>query len=112
MVIIAVLYALIVWLVFFRLKWLQWGWLTGTVTVLVGLMVCTIFVGFLSNLAPTGRVMVIGHVVEVTANVSGQITESSPAESSAASGNRFLPARAISRARRIPRSQRRRSTAC
>ena len=75
MVIIAVLYALIVWLVFFRLKWLQWGRLTGTLTVLVGLVVCTIFVGFLSYLAPTGRVMVIGHVVEVTANVSGQITE-------------------------------------
>ena len=75
MVTVAVLYALIVWVVFFRLKWLQWGWLTGTVTVLVGLMVCTIFVGFLSYLAPTGRVMVIGHVVEVTANVSGQITE-------------------------------------
>src|SRR5437763_1082838 len=75
MVTVAILYALLVWLVFFRLKWLQWGWLTGTVTVLVGLMVCTIFVGFLSYLAPTGRVMVIGHVVEVTGNVSGQITE-------------------------------------
>ena len=43
MVTVAVLYALIVWVVFFRLKWLQWGWLTGPVTVLVGLMVCTIF---------------------------------------------------------------------
>ena len=62
MVIIAVLYALIVWLVFFRLKWLRWGWLTGAITVLVGLMVCTIFVGFLSYLAPTGRVMVIGAI--------------------------------------------------
>lgn len=75
MLIVAALYAAVVWLVFFRLKWLQWGWLTGTVTVLVGLIVCAIFVGALSYLAPTGRVLVISHVVEVTPNVSGQITE-------------------------------------
>jgi hypothetical protein len=75
MVIVAGLYAVIVWLVFFRLKWLRWGWLTGTVTVLVGVIGCVVFVGFLSYLAPTGRVVVVGHVVEVTPNVSGQITE-------------------------------------
>ena len=75
MVIIAALYAVVVWLVFFQLKWLRWGWFTGTVTVLVGLFVCAIFVGFLSHLAPTGRVAVLGHVVEVTPNVSGQIIE-------------------------------------
>ena len=75
MVIVAVLYAILVWLVFFRLKLLPWGWLTGTVTVLVGVLVCAIFVGFLSYLAPTGRVTVISRVVEVTPNVSGQITD-------------------------------------
>lgn len=73
--IIVVLYAVIVWLVFVRLKWLQWGWLTGTATVVVGVFVCAIFAGFLSYLAPTGRVIVISRVVEVTPNVSGQITE-------------------------------------
>jgi RND family efflux transporter MFP subunit len=75
MVIVAALYAIVVWLAFFKLKWLPWGRLTGTVTVLVGLLVCATFIGFLSYFAPTGRVTVIGHVVEVTPNVSGQITE-------------------------------------
>jgi multidrug resistance efflux pump len=75
MVIVAVLYTVLVWLIFFRLKLLPWGRLTGTVTVLVGLLVCAIFVGLLSYFAPTGRVMVISRVVEVTPNVSGQITE-------------------------------------
>lgn len=75
MVIIAALYAIVIWLVFFKLKWLRWGWFTGTVTVIIGLLVCATFAGFLSYLAPTGRVAVIGHVVEVTPNVSGQITE-------------------------------------
>lgn len=75
MVIIAVLYAILVWLVFFRLKWLPWNWFTGTVTVLMGILLCTVFVGLLSHLAPTGRVAVISHVVEVTPNVSGQVTD-------------------------------------
>lgn len=75
MVIVAVLYAIIVWLVFFKFKLLPWNWLTGTVTVLVGVLLCTVFVGLLSHLAPTGRVTVISHVVEVTPNVSGQITD-------------------------------------
>jgi RND family efflux transporter MFP subunit len=73
--IIAALYAVLVWLIFFKLKWLRCGWFSGTVTVLVGLLVCAIFVGCLSYLAPVGRVVVLSHVVEVTPNVSGQITE-------------------------------------
>lgn len=75
MVIVAVLYAIVVWLVFFKLKLLPWNWLTGTVTVLVGVLLCTVFLGLLSYLAPTGRVTVISQVVEVTPNVSGQITD-------------------------------------
>jgi hypothetical protein len=71
MVIVAVLYGLLVWLFFFKLKWLRWGWGTGTVTVILGMLLCAVFVGFLSYLAPTGRVTVISRVVEVTPNVSG-----------------------------------------
>jgi hypothetical protein len=43
MAIIAAVYAVLVWLIFFKLKWLRWGWLTERVTVLVGLLVCAIF---------------------------------------------------------------------
>ena len=75
MVIVAALYAILVWLIFFKLRWLRWGWGTGTVTVILGMLLCAVFVGLLSYLAPTGRVAVISRVVEVTPNVSGQITE-------------------------------------
>ncbi len=75
MVIVALLYAILVWLIFFKLKWLRWGWGAGTVTVIFGILLCGVFVGFLSYLAPSGRVTVISRVVEVTPNVSGQITE-------------------------------------
>jgi hypothetical protein len=56
---------------FFKLKWIRWGWGTGTATVILGMLLCAVFVGCLSYLAPTGRVTVISRVVEVTANVSG-----------------------------------------
>ena len=75
MAIVAILYALAVWLVFVRLKLLRWGWGSGTATVVLGLCVAALFAGFLNYLAPTGRVVVISRVVEVTPNVSGQITE-------------------------------------
>jgi RND family efflux transporter MFP subunit len=75
MVIVAVLYAILVWLVFFRLKLLPWNWFTGTLTVLVGVLLCAVFVGLLSHQTPTGRVTVVSHVVEVTPNVAGQITD-------------------------------------
>ncbi len=75
MVILAVLYLLLVWLVFVQLKLLRWGWGTGTATVILGIAVCAVFAGFLGNLAPSGNVTVISRVVEVTPNVSGEIVE-------------------------------------
>jgi RND family efflux transporter MFP subunit len=75
MVIVATLYAILVWLIFFKLGWLRWGWGSGTITVILGALLCAVFVGLLSYQAPTGRVTVISRVVEVTPNVSGQITE-------------------------------------
>jgi len=75
MIIAAVLYLLIAWLVFFRLKLLPWNWLTGAVTVILGLFVVAAFDGFLTALAPAGRVSVAGRVVEVTPNVTGQVIQ-------------------------------------
>jgi hypothetical protein len=65
MVIVALLYAILVWLLFFKLRWPRWGWGTGTFTVILGALLCAVFVGCLSYLAPTGRVTVISRVVEV-----------------------------------------------
>ena len=48
MLIIAALYTILVWLVFFKLKWLRWGWGSGTLTILVGILLCATFVGLLS----------------------------------------------------------------
>jgi multidrug resistance efflux pump len=75
MVIVAVLYIALVWLLFVKLKWLRWGWLSGTVTVIGGLLVMAAFDGFLNYLAPAGRVSVLTSVIEVTPNVAGPVAE-------------------------------------
>ena len=74
MVIIALLYAILLWLVFSRLKLIRFGWLSGTAATVVGIAILGTFLGLLNYFAPSGRIVVAGRVVEVTPNVSGQVT--------------------------------------
>jgi len=73
MVILAVLYAVLVWLVFFRLRIIRWGWLSGTFAVLIGAGILATFLALLNHYAPSGPIVVSGRVVEITPNVSGQV---------------------------------------
>jgi multidrug resistance efflux pump len=74
MVIIIFLYAVLIWLVFFRLKWLPFNWVFGSLAALIGICIALVFVGLLSYLTPSGKIEVMGKVNEVTPNVSGQVT--------------------------------------
>jgi multidrug resistance efflux pump len=73
MLIILLLYVVLVWLVFSKFKLVRWGWLSGSVTVLVGALILAVFMALLNSLAPTGRITVTSRVVEVTPNVTGEI---------------------------------------
>jgi multidrug resistance efflux pump len=73
MVIILCLYIVALWAIFSRFKLVRWGWLSGTVSVLVGVFILATFLAFFNYLTPSGRVTVTGRVVEVTPNVTGQI---------------------------------------
>jgi multidrug resistance efflux pump len=73
MVIILCLYIVALWVIFSRFKLLRWGWLSGTVSVLVGVFILATFLALFNYLTPSGRVTVTGRVVEVTPNVTGQI---------------------------------------
>src|SRR5450631_3286919 len=73
MVIILCLYIVALWLVFSKFKLVRWGWLSGTVAVLIGVFILAIFLALFNYLTPSGRVTVTGRVVEVTPNVTGQI---------------------------------------
>jgi multidrug resistance efflux pump len=66
--------ALIVWLVFFKLKLLPWNWPWRIVTGLTVVVIVGVFIGLLNRYAPTGRIMVLGRVIEVASNVNGTVT--------------------------------------
>lgn len=73
MVIVLLLYVLLVWLLFSKLKLVSWGWTSGTITFVVGAFILAIFMGLFNSLTPGGRFVVVSRVVEVTPNVSGQV---------------------------------------
>src|SRR6266702_8649608 len=73
MIIILCLYLVALWLVFSKFKLVRWGWLSGTVALLVGGFILATFLALFNYLTPSGRVTVTGRVVEVTPNVTGQI---------------------------------------
>jgi multidrug resistance efflux pump len=73
MIIIVLAYIVALWLVFSKFKLVRWGWLSGTVSLLVGGFILATFLALFNYLTPSGRVTVTGRVVEVTPNVTGQI---------------------------------------
>src|SRR5258707_10416914 len=73
MIIILCLYIVALWLVFSKFKLVRWGWLSGTVSILVGGFILAVFLALFNYITPSGRVTVTGRVVEVTPNVTGQI---------------------------------------
>ena len=75
MLIILTLYIVLVWLVFFRLKLLRWGWASGTVAGLVGAFILAVFLAMFNYLTPSGNFVVISRVMEVAPNVSGEVIE-------------------------------------
>src|SRR3977135_2792994 len=52
---------------------MRWGWLSGTLSILIGAFILAVFLALFNYLTPSGRVTVTGRVVEVTPNVTGQI---------------------------------------
>jgi multidrug resistance efflux pump len=73
MIIILLLYVVALWLAFSKFKVVRWGWLSGTVAVVVGAFILATFLALFNYLTPSGKVTVTGRVIEVTPNVTGQI---------------------------------------
>lgn len=72
-VIILCLYIAAMWVVFSRFKLVRWGWLSGTISILIGAFILATFLALFNNLTPSGKVTVAGRVMEVTPNVAGQV---------------------------------------
>ena len=64
MIIILCLYIVALWLVFSKFRLASWGWLPGTISLLVGRSILETFLALFNYLTPSGRVTVAGRVVE------------------------------------------------
>src|SRR5450755_3087563 len=73
MIFILLVYAVALWLVFSKFRLARWGWLSGTISVVIGAFILATFLALFNYLTPSGRVTVAGRVVEVTPNVTGQV---------------------------------------
>jgi multidrug resistance efflux pump len=74
MLIIVLIYAALIWVIFFRLRLLRWTWPWRIFTVVGGCALVGVFAALLNTLTPSGRIAVAGRVVEVTPNVAGTVT--------------------------------------
>ncbi|WP_170608864.1 HlyD family secretion protein [Ruegeria arenilitoris] len=75
MLIVLSIYALILYVVFGRFKWLPWNTTWKLATGAIGLIIALVVIGALNYLAPSGRVAIIGATIEITPNVSGTVVE-------------------------------------
>ena len=74
MVVFLITYVALAWLVFSKFRLVKWGWLSGALTVLIGAFILAAFVAMFNYLTPSGSFVIVSHVIEVTPNVSGQVT--------------------------------------
>ena len=74
MLIILTLYGVLMWLAFSKFKLVKWGWVSGTFAVLGGAFILAVFLAMFNYLTPSGNFTVVARVIEVTPNVSGQVT--------------------------------------
>jgi len=75
MLIVLSLYAIVIYLIFGRFKWLPWNKTWKTIVGTVGLFIAVVVLGALNYLTPSGRVTVQGVAIEITPNVSGPVIE-------------------------------------
>lgn len=75
MVIVLGLYAVLIWLIFFKFELLPWSKGTKSAVALIGLVIVLVVIGLLNTRTPSGRVTVVAHVVEIAPVVGGVVAE-------------------------------------
>jgi multidrug resistance efflux pump len=75
MLIVLLLYALLMYVIFGKLKLLPWNTMWKFVVGFGGLIIALVVIGALHYLAPAGKVTVQGATIEVTPNVAGTVVE-------------------------------------
>ena len=75
-IILLLIYSGIVWLVFFKFKWLPWNFVTQVIVFTLPILGITLLILFLNVVAPSSSdVRVINYVVQVVPRVTGRVIE-------------------------------------
>ena len=72
MVIILCLYLVALWAVFSKFNLVRWGWLSGTISLLIGGFILATFLALFNYLTPSGRMTVTGRVAQPSRPAAGQ----------------------------------------
>lgn len=75
MLIVLALYFGLAWLVFSKLRLLQWNAVSKTVIYGGSILIALVVIGALNHTTPTGTASVQGAVINIAPNVSGPVTE-------------------------------------
>ncbi|MGZ8156857.1 MAG: HlyD family secretion protein [Burkholderiales bacterium] len=71
-----IIYSTIVWLIFFKFKWLPWTIVSQVIVITIPIIGLTVLILTLNLVAPsTNDVRVINYVVQVVPRVTGRVTE-------------------------------------
>jgi multidrug resistance efflux pump len=70
------IYSYIVWLIFFKFKWLPWNFVSQVIVVTIPIVGLTLLILLLNIVAPSsGDVRVVNYVVAVNARVQGMVVD-------------------------------------
>ena len=75
-ILLLIIYSVLVWLIFFKLKWLPWNIVSQVIVITLPVIALTVTVLTLNLVAPsTSDVRVINYVVQVVPRVTGRVIE-------------------------------------
>jgi multidrug resistance efflux pump len=74
--ILLIIYSVIVWLIFFKFKWLPWNLTSQVIVVTIPIIGLTIIILFMNIVAPSSSdVRAMNYVIPIVPRVTGQVTE-------------------------------------
>src|SRR5688572_19846122 len=75
-ILLLAIYSYIIWLIFFKFKWLPWNFVSQVIVVTIPIVGLTLLILILNIVAPSSAdVRVINYVVAINARVQGMVTE-------------------------------------
>ena len=75
MSIVAILYLVLIWLIFFKLRLVRWRFFSAMLATLLGLMILATVMALFNYLTPSGRFVIVSTVTQIIPNVSGQVIQ-------------------------------------